>query len=169
MDEVWDRYQNGEALYADSNKIENGKEFKTVCGDVVYGGGGIMPNIFVPIDTSSFPVKLNRLFVNGTINSFVYQWYLKNKPQIDKYSSASEFAIHFNQADAMWSDFVSYTNKDSVNLGGISASQKEFLQNRLQANLARFRWRNYGYFQVLNNDDQLLKKAIEQIKNKSGL
>jgi carboxyl-terminal processing protease len=69
----------------------------------------------------------------------------------------------------MWSDFVSYTNKDSVNLGGISASQKEFLQNRLQANLARFRWRNYGYFQVLNNDDQLLKKAIEQIKNKSGL
>lgn len=164
MDEVWDRYQNGEALYADSNKIENGKEFKTVCGDVVYGGGGIMPNIFVPIDTSSFPVRLNRLFASGTINSFVYQWYLKNKPQIDKYSSAAEFAGQFNQADALWNDFVSYTNKDSVNLSTVSASQKEFLQNRLQANLARFRWRNHGYFQVLNNDDQLLKKAIDQVK-----
>ena len=54
--------------------------------------------------------------------------------------------------------------KDSVNLKTVSASQKEILQNRLQANLARFRWRNYGYFQVLNHDDTVIKKALAEIK-----
>lgn len=164
MDEVWERYSNGEALNADSNKIENGKSFKTVCGKLVYGGGGIMPDIFVPIDTSGFPRNLNRIFINGTINTFVYQWYLKNKGIVEKYSSASEYAAHFNQSDALWNDFVQYTKSDSVDLTTISPSQKELLQNRLQANLARFRWRNYGYFEVLNHDDQAIKKALDQVK-----
>src|SRR6186997_530842 len=47
MDEIWQRYSNGEALYADSNKVSKGEAFKTNCGKILYGGGGIMPNIFV--------------------------------------------------------------------------------------------------------------------------
>src|SRR5205085_11181615 len=42
MDEIWERYQNGEAMYADSNKIHKGAPFVTTCGDTLYGGGGIM-------------------------------------------------------------------------------------------------------------------------------
>src|SRR6185503_15870339 len=51
MDEIWKRYQNSEAMYADSNKFQKGVAFPTNCGDTLYGGGGIMPNVFVPIDT----------------------------------------------------------------------------------------------------------------------
>ena len=49
-----ERQSNGELLYADSNKVMKGKYFITACKDTVYGGGGIMPNVFVPIDTTIF-------------------------------------------------------------------------------------------------------------------
>ena len=79
MDEIWERFSNGEALYADSNKINNGKTYVTPAGDTLYGGGGIMPDRFVPIDTATYPAGISRLFANGSVNSFVYTYYLKNK------------------------------------------------------------------------------------------
>ncbi|RYF85020.1 MAG: PDZ domain-containing protein, partial [Chitinophagaceae bacterium] len=81
MDEIWERYSNGEALYADSNKIHNGKEFKTPSGHIVFGGGGIMPDFFVPIDTSTYPISINRLFTSGGVNSFVYTYYLQHRKE----------------------------------------------------------------------------------------
>lgn len=164
MDELWERYSNGEVLYADSNKINNGKVYKTASGRTVYGGGGIMPDIFVPIDTSTYPAGINNLLLNGSFNNFVYLYYLKNRQQIDKYPSTAEYIQHFNQSGEMWDQFVNYTVNDSVDLRTVSAKQKESLQKRLEAYLARFRWRNNGYFQVLNNEDAVINKALEEIK-----
>ncbi len=164
MDEIWERYSNGESLYADSNKVNNGKEYKTAAGRVVYGGGGIMPDIFVPIDTATYPRSVNRLFVNGSFNSFVYTYYLKNRNQIDQYTSPTDYIKKFNQLDDMWKQFVAYAKKDSANLEDVTPKQKETLQKRLEAYLARFRWRNSGYFQVLNSEDTVFAKAFEQIK-----
>src|SRR6185295_2084573 len=64
MDEIWQRYSNGESLYADSNKIQNGKQYKTPSNHIVYGGGGIMPDVFVPIDTATYPAGINELFID---------------------------------------------------------------------------------------------------------
>ncbi len=165
MDEIWERFSNGESLYADSNKINNGQEYKTPAGHIVYGGGGIMPDIFVPIDTATYPPGINRLFVNSSFNKFVYTYYLRNKPHIDKYANAGEYARNFERKDEMWEQFSSYASlRDSVNLGILSAKQKESLQRRLVAYLGRFRWRNSGYFQVLNAQDAMVNKALEEFK-----
>lgn len=165
MDEIWERYSNGESLYADSNKIHNGKEYKTPSGHVVFGGGGIMPDFFVPIDTSTYPVSINRLFANGSFNSFVYTYYLQHRKEIDQYSSAADYAQRFGKSDLLWNEFVRYAaTKDSVNLVPLTVRQKETLQRRLEAFLGRFRWRNSGYFQVLNYDDAVITKAMEEIK-----
>ncbi len=165
MDEIWDRFSNGESLYADSNKVNNGKAYKTPSGRNVYGGGGIMPDIFVPIDTASYPAGVNKLFINGSFNSFVYTYYLKNKVHFDKYSSATDYANRFEKLDEMWVQFVNYTaSKDSVNLRNVSTKQKESLQKRLEAYLGRFRWRNTGYYQVLNSEDDVIDKALESLK-----
>jgi len=165
MDEIWERYSNGEALFADSNKINKGKEFRTPAGHIVFGGGGIMPDVFVPIDTSTYPSSINRLFINGTSNSFVYMYYLKNRQQIDNYASATDYAQHFNQTQQMWNEFTQYAAmKDSVNPGTLNVKQQETLQRRLEALLGRFRWRSNGYIQVLNHDDTAVNKAIELSK-----
>ena len=165
MDEIWERFSNGESLYADSNKINNGKKFITPAGDTVYGGGGIMPDFFVSIDTATYPSGINKLFINGSFNSFVYTYYLKNRGTIDQYTSAADYVKRFDQINEMWEQFVIYAaNKDSVNLSSLSAKQKESLQKRLEAYLGRFRWRNSGYYQVLNSDDAVVNKALERLK-----
>lgn len=165
MDEIWERYSNGEALYADSNKINNGKEFKTPSGHIVFGGGGIMPDFFVPIDTSTYPISINRLFTSGSFNSFVYTYYLQHRKEIDQFASASDYIRRFGQFNQMWGEFVRYAaTRDSVNLSGLTVRQQETLQRRLEAFLGRFRWRNTGYFQVLNHDDAVITKALEEVK-----
>lgn len=164
MDEVWDRFSNGESLYADSNKIHNGKNYITSAGDTVYGGGGIMPDVFVPIDTSTYPAGINRLFSRNSFNNFVYTYYLQHKSAIDQYSSASDYIQRFDKLIPMWEEFMSYVKKDSVDLSSLNSKQKESLQRRLEAYLARFRWRSNGFFQVLNDEDTVIKKAIEELK-----
>jgi carboxyl-terminal processing protease len=164
MDELWQRYSNGQALYADSNKINNGKEYKTSSGKIVYGGGGIMPDIFVPIDTATYPAGINTLFIDGTFNNFVYSYYLENRRQIDQYTSVADYTRRFDRMNDMWNAFVRVAGSHAVDLNAISAKQKETLQRRMEAYLARFRWRNTGYYQVLNSDDTVINKALEQIK-----
>ena len=163
MDEIWQRYSNGESLYADSNKVHVGKAYQTNSGDTVYGGGGIMPNVFVSIDTSTYPSSVTRMLLDGRFNSFVYSWYLQHKQPMDSYTSSTDYMLRFNYLNDMWNSFVSFAAKDTVNLTTLSESQKATLQKRLEAYLARFRWRNTGFYQVLNSDDPVVLKALEVI------
>ncbi|MET0392691.1 MAG: S41 family peptidase [Chitinophagaceae bacterium] len=164
MDELWQRYSNGQALYADSNKINSGKAYRTPSGKVVYGGGGIMPDIFVPIDTSTYPPLVNAMFLDGTFNNFVYLYYLKNKQQVDQYSSVDDYLRRFNGGGQLWSEFSVFARNHGVNAETLTAGQQETLKRRLEAYLARFRWRNNGFYHVLNNDDAVISKALEEVK-----
>ena len=74
LDEISERLVNGESLNADSNKINKGQAYHTPAGRTVYGGGGIMPDMFVPIDTATFPAGINTLIANGSFNNFVYTY-----------------------------------------------------------------------------------------------
>ena len=161
MDELWNRFSNGELLYADSNKINNGKQYKTRGGKIVYGGGGIMPDIFVPIDTSGYEPKVNRLLIDGNFTGFVYDYYLRHRKQVDQFANAADYTQKFNNTGEMWNGLVDYAIKDSINLNNVSEKEKESLEKRLKAYLARFRWRNAGFYQVLNSDDPVVKKALE--------
>ena len=163
MDELWNRYSNGELLYADSNKITNGKKYITRKGDTLYGGGGIMPDLFVAIDTSTYQRSINRMLLDGNFTSFVYNYYLQHKQLVDQYKTISDYQQHFNQADEMWNDLIKFASKDSVNLSVVSIKEKESLQQRLKASLARFKWRNLGFYQVMNSNDPVIKKAKEEL------
>ena len=164
MDELWERYSNGELLSADSNKFNNGKKFETPGRRIVYGGGGIMPDFFVPLDTSTYQRSVNRLLVDGGFNSFVYNYYLQHKSQIEQYKTAADYTQRFNNGEIMWDELVRSAARDSINLSGISDREKEALRLRLKALLARYRWRNTGFYQVLNSEDAVVQKAIETLK-----
>jgi len=167
MDELWERYSNGELLYADSNKFTNGKKYETVGGRTVYGGGGIMPDIFVPLDTSSYQRSVNQLLVDGGFSSFVYNYYLRHRQKIDQYKDVSDFSAHFTNGDEMWNGLVRFAAQDSINLESVTLKEKESLRLRLKALLARYRWRNTGFFQVLNTNDEMVSKALELVKGKN--
>jgi carboxyl-terminal processing protease len=162
IDEVLQRHENGELLYADSNKIMNGKVFITNCRDTVYGGGGIMPNVFVPIDTTFYGQKLNTLVAGNSLSSFVYNYYLQHSKQMEQYNSAEDFANRFN-ASELWDGFVN-DPESSKDLKNLNAHEKDLIQLRLKALLARYKWRSEGFYQVLNSEDPAIKKALEWLK-----
>jgi carboxyl-terminal processing protease len=162
MDELWQRYSSGEMLSADSLKNHNGgKRFTTNCKDTLYGGDGITPNVFVPLDTASMRNQL--INIPGNMNSFVYDYYLQHKAQIDQFTTSTDYSQRFNNNGEMWNALVQYTAKDSFNFTKVSSKEKELLTLRLKALLARYKWRNSGFYQVLNNEDPVVKKALEAI------
>lgn len=155
MDDLWQRYSKGELFFKDSNKINNGKAYLTVCRDTVYGGGGIMPNIFVPIDTTWNDRRVYNLLSEYDLGRFIYYYYLAHKKEMDQYRSSTEFMQKFN-AEQAWSDLFKAKT--------LTESEKKMILLRLKAALARSKWRSSGYYEVVNTDDVLVNKAFETIK-----
>jgi len=160
-DEITNRFHDGEVMNADSVKNDTTKIFATQKGKKVYGGGGITPDIFIPADTISYNPNLIRLFVKGTIGDFAYQYYLANAAQLAKYKTASEFGTGFSFTPESWQLFNTIAVRDSVPMSGLSERDKKDLVTRIKSSLARQIWRNEGFYEVLNNDDKAVKKAVE--------
>src|SRR5690606_15803506 len=149
MDEIWERYSNGEVLYADSNKVSNGKQYVTPAGDTLYGGGGIMPDIFVPIDTTTYPVVVNRLLSSGQVNNYVYRYYLQNRASIDHLKGPSDFSVQYATGEKLL-EGLQREMGDTIPIRQLDTASKSFVERQLAAYLARFRWHNNGYFQIRN-------------------
>jgi carboxyl-terminal processing protease len=166
MDEIWQRYNNGELLHADSNKINKGQVYKTfVQKREVYGGGGIMPDVFVPIDTNNLQKNVTLLYLEGTFNNFVYNYYMHNLSNFNQYKSATDFVQRFPGINDAWNQLVDYALKDTIYLKNIPVKDQGGIKDRLKAYLARYKWRNEGFYEVLNMGDPVVKKALEVIAN----
>lgn len=160
MDELWQRFSSGEMLSLDSIKTHhNGKKFFNSCGDTLFGGDGISPNVFVPIDTSIALQRAIRLAYDESLNVFLYNFYLKNKQQLGSYRNATEYANGFS------STTIFNSLPDSVKTR-IQSIGKDLVELRLKALLARYRWRINGYYQVLNTGDPVVQKAVAMMRLK---
>jgi len=164
MDEIWHRYETGEMLYADSNKVSKGKEYITPGKRIVYGGGGIMPDIFVSIDTNGIRRSITRLYLDGSFNNFVYNYYVRHIDEFRQFNNPADFAKRYNSTDA-WNQLKTFAKKDTVELNSISSTDSDDIKRRLKAYLARYKWRNEGFYELLNNDDVVIKKALAVIAN----
>jgi carboxyl-terminal processing protease len=164
LDEIYKRYQSGEMLTADSIHYYNNKPFKTKGGRTVYGGGGIVPDVFVPIDTSIFTRSVTKLYLEGRFNNFVYKYYIDHMNQFRDFKSPTDFAARYQNSEDAWRQLVDYARKDSINLSNIPEKDKRNIQDQIKAYLARLKWRTQGYYQVYNNYDPVVIKAKEVLK-----
>lgn len=163
-DDFYEQYHNGSLVNADSVKTPNGKQYKTPTGRIVYGGGGIMPDVFVPVDTSikMFP-QLKQLYSAGSFAKFAYLYYAANKNRFTAWNSARSFAQGFTVDAACWNSFEEYCRKDSISFGGLQPAQRAYLNGRIKQSLARQIWRMQGLFEALNENDDMVKKALETV------
>ena len=160
-EEINNRFHDGEVWSADSVKNDTTKLFSTKNGKKVYGGGGITPDIFIPIDTSSFNSTLTKIYIKGITGDFAYQYYLQNRSQLLQYKNPSEFSKSFSLADKDWQQFKALAAKDSIEINNITEKDKKDLVTRIKSSLARQIWRNEGFYEMMNKDDNTVKKAIE--------
>ncbi|MDR6338425.1 carboxyl-terminal processing protease [Filimonas zeae] len=156
-----DRLHNGELVKADTS-TPKGKAYKTPGGHVVYGGGGITPDIFVPFDTSSQPRPIIDLYLKGTLNNFIYNYYITNKSTFSQFKTPEQFASQFEAGAKEWDALNTFARKDSINLSSIAAKSKTDFMQTIKAQLARQIWRTAGYYEVMNLQDPMVKKALEQ-------
>ncbi len=161
MEELMQRYDNGEMITPDSTHFEKTKTFKTKGGRTVYGGGGIFPDVFVPLDTSGFTRSVDKLYLEGRFNNFVYQYFINNREEFSTYKTPAEFAKGYQNLSAPWAQLVEYAKKDSIKLANIPELDKRKIQLRIKAYLARLRWRTQGFFEVSNASDPIVMKAKE--------
>jgi len=165
-EDIIDRYHNGELFYADS--IHYSKEQKTYKTKIqkrtVYGGGGIVPDIFVPLDTSIFTRSVTQLYLDGRFNNFVYKYYIDNVSLFDQFKSPSDFAAQYQNSTDVWNQLIDEAMKDSIKLKNIPENDKRNIQNQIKAYLARLKWRTQGYYQVSNSFDPAIEKAKEILK-----
>ncbi len=161
MDELLERYNNGQMLYADSFHANTTQSFKTNGGRKVFGGGGIMPDIFVAVDSGLYTRSITELYLEGRFNNFVYTYYINHLPEFQSYKTPTDFTNRYRNTAKAWQQLVNYAMKDSINLSKIPSAEKMEVQNRMKAYLARFRWRTQGFYEVSGSTDKVIQKAKE--------
>lgn len=166
-EDIVNRFHHGDMVNADSNKVANGKAFKTSSGRTVYGGGGIMPDYFIPADTTTSLATLAMLYETNALANFTYLYYTTHRDQINGYKDASAFVHQFQWSDRDWHDFLGFAARDSLPIKSPTVADKDFIVKRMKALLARYRWRNEGYYRVLNPQDPVIEKALVVIHQKS--
>jgi carboxyl-terminal processing protease len=127
----------------------------------VYGGGGIMPDVFVPIDTNSIQRSVTQLYLETTFNNFVYSYYMQNASLFNQYKSPVDFAQRFPGINDAWNQLERYALKDSIYLKNIPSKDQQGIKDRLKAYLARYKWRAEGFYEVINMNDDAIKKGLE--------
>ena len=163
MEELRKRYEMGETINPDSMHVSSEQKFKTNNGRTVYGGGGITPDVYVPVDTSSFTHNVTKLYLDGRFNAFVYKYYISHLPQFQQFKSPAEFATNYQNTQDAWEELVDYAVKDSIYLENVPAVDKKNIEQRIKAYLARLKWRTQGFYEVFNTFDPIFQKAKETI------
>lgn len=161
-EEIIQRYHNGEIATADSLKYDTTKKYKTPGGKIVYGGGGITPDVYVPLDTlENYNFLLGRLYNKGTITAYAYQYFLNNPQKFNGVKDAADFSKNFQLTGEEWNQFKTRALKDSFDFSNISLKEKLLLELRIKSAIARQKWRTQGYYLSLNTGDEVIKKAVE--------
>lgn len=164
-DEYYERIENGELYNKDSIQFSDSLKFITPGGKIVYGGGGIMPDVFVPVDTTRLSKYLSAVFSKGLVNQFAFDYADKNRGSLTAYKSFESFNKQFSVSEKMYSDFVVYAENKGVkkNENGIKVSA-DYIKLQIKAIIARNIWNDEGYYPVILSDDAVLKKALEELK-----
>jgi len=163
------RYQSGEMISADSIQFADSLKYNTLVNKrVVYGGGGIMPDIFMPIDTTANFKYFNLLVRKNVIYPYVVNYMDKNLEKLKKkYPKFESFSEKFEVNDEMMAEIIALGEKE-----GIEKTEEEYnavvddIKLHVKALLARDLWESSEYYKIVNKENDFIKKAIEVLENR---
>jgi len=158
------RYRNGEMISVDSIKVDDSLRFRTPKGKLVYGGGGIIPDVFVPKDTSIENETLEYITRNGFMSYFVFEYLEANREDFNGLT-LQQFDDEFEVDDALREDFLSYSRLEEARID-ISGYTEE-LKLALKANIAQQLFGPNAYEYFLNEGDPMIEKIFELEANET--
>jgi len=166
--EIENRIKTGELENSDSISFADSLKFKTkVLGRTVYGGGGIMPDMFVPLDTTMNSYFLSDVLGSGNVVRFAYNYADRHRAQLLKYTDFNAFNAQFVLSDAIYAQFLTEAQKEIKDLDTGGAKKSEtYLRTQLKALISRAIWKGDGFYIIINGADHAFGKALEVMNTK---
>ena len=163
--ESYHRYYNGEMSNQDSTHFNDSLKFVTPGGKVVYGGGGIMPDIFVPIEKDERLAYYNQLFQKGLMYRFAFEYTDDNRNMFKQYKSFSEFNDNFDIDPSTLKKFEDFTIENGVenDTEGLRYANEK-IKVLIKAYIGRNLYDDKGFYSVLLPSDSVFVKALELIE-----
>jgi carboxyl-terminal processing protease len=165
-----DRYESGELFDVSKTKINDSTKFYTQNKRIVYAGGGVMPDIFVPIDTSWTSKFYSKLIRSGAFNQFALNFVDNNRQELmQKYTSESEFINKFEITESLYTDFLELaknkkTEPDSTE---VYTNSIPIIKNQLKALIGQNLFNYNIYYQITNPQNPIYIKALDAFKDGS--
>ncbi|TBW27126.1 S41 family peptidase [Gramella sp. KN1008] len=154
------RYENGELKNLDSIQVNDSLRYVTPGGKVVYGGGGIIPDVFVPKDTSSEKEKLTFLLRGGYMDKYVFDLLEKDREYYNSIPK-SEYRERIEITEEMLRNFDRYLRQMGVRINLNGEEHKPLLKKYLKAEMAQQLFGTNAFERYLNEDDRIIEKVIE--------
>jgi len=162
FDDLDYRSKHGEFLTADSIKFPDSLKYQTAKGRTVYGGGGIMPDIFIPMDTTKYSSLFMEMYRKGVFNSFTMDYMEENRESLKaKYPTIEDFKNNFNVSDALWKELMEYATKEGVKdtiLFQFSKRAEQFIKDKA-TELDSL----YNSLEDLKNNERLQEMLVKYI------
>lgn len=160
--DIMDRAIHGEFQKADSIHYKDTVKYRTLSGRIVHGGGGIMPDFFVPADTSGYSPYYSK------VTQYIYQFALdyadSKRTELSQFHNTNEFEKYFKNTNIL-NLFVAFTEKKGLKPSSADLkTSSEILNNQLKAYIARNIIGEEGFYAIIKNIDKPLLEAIQQIK-----
>ena len=169
--DIYDRYAHGEFSNKDSIKMDTTNVFQTVHRRKVYGGGGIMPDIFVPSDTSGITSYYINVSNAGLIQKFAYEYAEINREDFSKLKDYKQFLRILPSNNVLINDFVSYASENGIPARWYYINQsRDLILTQLKALIARDIFGTEAFYPIYNKNDKVIQKTIKAFNaNKASI
>lgn len=163
--ESYERYESGELFHPDSIHFADSLKFTTPKGKTVYGGGGIMPDIYVPLVDDSTEYYFNRIVNLGLLYQYAFDYTDKHRAQLKGYKTVEAFDRSFKVTDAMFDALVHLADEKGI----VGTEEQRQAARRetdilLKAYIARNLFDDEGFYPIYAPMDEILQRAIEELK-----
>ena len=168
--EMTKRLEHGEYFHADSIHFPDSLKYTTDCGRTVYGGGGIMPDIFIPVDTAYNSKLYTNLVRKGALNRFTTDYGLKHREEMRaQYGDFDNFNKDFVVGQDLIEGLKKAAEEAKVEWNDEQfAHSEKFLLLQMKALIARNIWETQQYYQVMASADPGIQKALEILNDKKA-
>lgn len=163
------RFQRGEFTQRDSVHLDSLARYTTIGGRTVYGGGGIMPDIFVPVDTMAVTPYYTSVLRRNLPFRFAVRFVDRHRSLLQRLDGIASMRAYFERAGVLKS-FVDFASQEGVAfVQSDYEASKALLEGVVYSQIARFIWENNGFYPFLQPTDEVLNTAIEVLSTQQVL